>query len=238
MSVTVVVTGVSSGIGLAVAKRLLKESYHVVGLSRRKIDPPVGSVDACFVHECIDFSDLNGLQSQLPSLTDRFRDAGAIVFCAGYGRFGGIEELSYDQITEMVNTNLISTMFLARAFLPIMKRCGQGRLIFIGSESVLSGGRRGAVYTASKAALHGFVKSLRRDCSSDGIHVGLVTPGMVKTDFYDQANFTHGDRAENYVLVQDVAEVVLSMLESRSGTVIDEVRITPLKSVIRRRRTS
>ncbi len=237
MSSVVMVTGVSAGIGLAVAKHLLQNSYEVIGLSRRRAE----GLNECsanrFIQEIVDLSDLDALKEHFPILVNRYADVDAIVFCAGYGRFGGLEEFSYDQITKMVNTNLLSTMFLARAFLPQMKRRQKGRLIFIGSESALSGGRRGAVYTSTKSAIDGFVKSLRRECSSDGIHAGIVTLGMAKSEFYDHAQFTHGASPENFVLPSDVAEAVFVMLESRPGTVIDEVKITPLKSVITRRRT-
>ncbi len=237
MSSMVMVTGVSAGIGSAVGKQLLQNSYEVVGLSRRSAEELKELSANRFIQEIIDLSDLDALKEHLPILVKRYTDVDAIVFCAGYGRFGGFEEFSFDQITRIVSTNLLSTMFLARAFLPQMKRRQKGRLIFIGSESALSGGRRGAVYTSTKSAIDGFVKSLRRECSSDGIHVGIVTPGMAKTEFYDEAQFTHGDSPDNYVLPGDVAEAVNMMLESRPGTVIDEVRITPLKSVITRRRT-
>ena len=237
MSSVVMVTGVSSGIGKAVAKQLLENSYEVVGLSRRCADELKKSFADRFVQENIDLSDLTALKNHFPILAKRYTDVDAIVFCAGYGRFGSLEEFSYDQITDMVNTNLLSTVFLARAFLPQMKQARKGRLIFIGSESALSGGRRGAVYTSTKSATDGFVKSLRRECSSDGIQVGIVTLGMAKTEFYNQAQFTHGDSPDNYVLPKDVAEAVFMMLESRPGSVIDEVKITPLKSVITRRRT-
>lgn len=237
MSSVVMVTGVSAGIGLAVAKQLLQNSHDVVGLSRRSAEALKEFSKDRFIQEIIDLSDLDALNEHFPILVKRHTDIDAIVFCAGYGRFGSLEEFSYDQITKMVNTNLLSAMLLARAFLPQMKQRKKGKLIFIGSESVLSGGRRGAVYTATKSAIEGFVKSLRRECSADGIHAGIVTLGMAKTEFYEKAQFTHGDSPDNYVLPRDVAEAVIMMLESRPGTVIDEVKITPLKSVITRRRT-
>ncbi|MDE0308922.1 MAG: SDR family NAD(P)-dependent oxidoreductase [Acidiferrobacterales bacterium] len=237
MSSKIVVTGTSAGIGLAVARRLLENSHEVIGISRRTSDELNQHFANRFTQEIIDLSEPVAVQERFPILVKRHADVNAIVFCAGYGRFGSLEEFSYDQIARMVNTNLLSTMYLARAFLPQMKRKLSGKLIFIGSESVLSGGRRGAVYTATKSALDGFVKSLRRECSSDGIHAGIVTLGMVKTEFYEQAQFTHGESGDNFILPEDVAEAVAMMLESRPGTVIDEVRITPLKSVITRRRT-
>ena len=234
MSKLVMVTGVSSGIGLAVARRMLKDSHRVVGLSRRNVDESVLPADR-FTHEYIDLGDLNQLSTALPELATKYAEVDGIVFCAGYGKFGNLEENSFEQIADMVNTNLLSTILLTRVFLPQMKQRGEGSLVYIGSESVLSGGRRGAVYTASKSGMDGFVKSLRKECSANAIHVGIVTPGMVKTEFYDQAQFTHGDSPDNYVVPEDVAESVAMMLDSRRGTVIDSIVMTPLKSVITRR---
>ena len=158
------------------------------------------------------------------------------MFCAGYGRFGNLEEFSFDQIQQMINMNLTGQIFLARAFLPQMKSKCYGNIVFISSESILSGGRRGAVYTASKSAIQGLAKSLRNECSSKGIHVGIDVAGMVKTDFYSDAEFTHGEDPENFIEPEDVANAVSLMLNSRFGTVIDEIRATPLKSVIKRRK--
>ncbi len=235
MTVNTIVTGVSSGIGQAVAEMLLSEGRCILGISRRVVEfsVPEGSR---YTHEQMDLSDLQALKTRLPELAKRYRKIDAIVFCAGYGRFGGLEEFSYDQITDLVNTNLIGQIFLTRAFLPEMKRRRQGRLVYISSESVLSGGRRGAVYTASKSAIHGFVKSLRRECSSDGVHASVIIPGMVESGFYDQAEFTHGEDASNHLLAVEVAQVVETVLKSRDGAVFDEILMTPLKSVIRRKR--
>lgn len=108
MSSVVMVTGVSSGIGKAVAKQLLQNSYEVVGLSRRCAEELKESFADRFVQEYIDLSDLNALKDHFPILVKRYTDVDAIVFCAGYGRFGNLEEFSFDQITEMVNTNRFS----------------------------------------------------------------------------------------------------------------------------------
>ena len=90
MSSVVMVTGVSSGIGKAVAKQLLEYSYEVVGLSRRCADELKKSFADRFVQENIDLSDLTALKNHLPILAKRYTDVDAIVFCAGYGRFGSL----------------------------------------------------------------------------------------------------------------------------------------------------
>ncbi len=235
MNCTTLVTGVSSGIGFAIAQQLLKEGHAVLGISRRQVEMENPEIEK-FTSISLDLSDLSNLKTELPKLTEQYSEISSIVFCAGYGRFGNLEEFSFDQIQQMINTNLTGQIFLARAFLPQMKSKHNGNIVFISSESILSGGRRGAVYTASKSAIQGLAKSLRNECSPKGIHVGIVVPGMVKTDFYSDAEFTHGEDPENFIEPQDVANAVSLMLNSRSGTVIDEIRATPLKSVIKRKK--
>ncbi len=114
-----------------------------------------------------------------------------------------------------------------------MKRQGQGNLVFIGSEAALSGSRKGAVYCATKFALRGFAQSLREECSNSGIRSTIVNPGMVKTGFFDNLSFEPGDAEENYILPQDVADAVLTILSARPGTCFDEINLSPLKKVIK-----
>ena len=228
------VTGVSSGIGRAIATLLLQEGHEILGISRLREGSDFPN-QSNLHSRTLDLSKLELLKEELPELANEFPHVSSIVFCAGYGKFGNLEQLSFDQIEHLVNTNFLSHVFLARAFLPNMKKRGKGNLVFIGSESTLSGGRRGAVYVASKSGFTGLAKSLRRECASGGIHVGLVIPGMVRSEFYDQAEFTYGDAPENFVEPEDIARTVSLMLNSRTGTVFDEVVMTPLKSVIRRK---
>ena len=230
----VLVTGTSSGIGRAIALRLLGKGYDVLGISRRPAPPELDS-NPKFCSRAIDLSKVTELKESLSQLSKEYPDVNSIIFCAGYGRFGNLEEFSYDQIIHTVNTNLTAQIMLARAFLPQMKKCGNGRLIFISSEATLSGGRRGAVYTASKAGITGLASALRKECSPSSVYVGVVIPGMVKTEFYDYSEFTHGDSIENYLEPFEVANAVLAMLESSQGTVIDKIVLTPLKTVIKRR---
>ena len=113
-----------------------------------------------------------------------------------------------------------------------MKRQKRGDLIFIGSEAALAGGRKGAIYAASKFALRGLAQSLRQECATSGVRVALINPGMVQTPFYQGTHFTHGAAPENYIRPEDVAEAVLLILTARPETVFDEINLSPLKKVI------
>ena len=113
-----------------------------------------------------------------------------------------------------------------------MRRRGRGRLIFIGSEAALAAGKKGALYCASKFGLRGFSLSLRDDCASDGIQVSLVNPGMVRSPFFDKLPFAPGKRSENAIDVDDVARIVMQILECSPDIVIDEINLSPrLKSI-------
>ncbi len=228
------VTGCSSGIGEAVANRLLAEGHQVLGVSRSRGRSSV-DFDSKFQFESVDLSDLRMLEVSLPKLAKAYPDVDSIVFCAGIGRFGNLEEFSYVQIAQIIEVNLTAQLFLAKAFLSLFKSRRRGNLVFIGSESALSGGRRGVAYTASKSGIQGIARALRSECSASGVHIGVVTLGMTKSKFYDAAKFTHGDLPENFIRPEDVADAVSLMLHSRAGTVIDEIRMSPLKSVIQRK---
>jgi short-subunit dehydrogenase len=133
-----------------------------------------------------------------------------------------------------MDLNFTSQAYVTRVLLPDMKKNGFGHLIFIGSEAALSGGRQGAIYSASKFALRGMAQSLREECASSNIRISILNPGMVKTEFFDDLSFRHGAEPEHYIEPDDVAAVALLALETRRGTVIDEINLSPLKKVIRR----
>jgi len=226
----VIVTGASSGIGRAVTLRLLQDNYHVLGIARNFSRHPLDHGQ--FVAEEMDLSNIEALPEKFALLAKTNPDVGAIVFCAGRGQFGALEEFSYSQMQEIVNLNFLSQAYLAKAFLPVMKKRKIGKLVFIGSESALKGARKGAIYCASKFALRGMAQALRDECSKSGIAVSIINPGMVKTPFFDALNFEPGRDSENYLLPEDVANAVSFVLHARADAVIDEINLSPLKNVV------
>ena len=222
------VTGASSGIGRAIAEHLLQQGYRVTGISRRE---QMDSLGENFSAECIDLGKLGSLET---ALGERLleRDFDCFVHAAGRGDFGSIEQFSVAQMEESIRVNLLSGMVICRGLVPRMRRRGGGRIVFIGSESALSAGRKGALYSAAKFGLRGFCQALREDCASDGIQVSLVNPGMVRSPFFDKLAFAPGAQPENAIEVDDVATIVLQILQASSNIVIDEINLSPrVKSI-------
>lgn len=225
---TIIVTGASRGIGLAVAKRLNEAGARVVGISRTAPADHAG-----FMHHVeLDLSETNHLPAKLRRIAAAHPDASAVVLNAGAGRFGDLEQFSSEQVQALVQLNLVSPMLVAREFLPALKRRGAGDLVFIGSEAALRGGRRGAVYSATKFGLRGFVQSLRQECGSAGVRVGIVNPGMVATAFFDDLAFRPGQDRGQHLVAEDVADAVAFMLAARPGAVVDEINLSPAQHVI------
>jgi len=225
---TALVTGASSGIGLATARSLYSSGYWVQGIARdfsnTDFDPLIKSE--------LDLSQIDNLANALKE----FKSApNVLVLNAGYGRFGGIEQFSHDQIRRLVDTNLVSNLFLIKHFLPMMKQQGGGDIVLIGSESAVQGAKAGAVYCATKFAIRGLAQSLRADCSTAGIRVILVNPGPVGSNFFDQLNFEPQPSDEFEIPVESVAEAIMSALRQPRTVVVDEINIQPMKRSFRKK---
>jgi 3-hydroxy acid dehydrogenase / malonic semialdehyde reductase len=223
MTESILVTGASSGIGLAVAETLIKSGYSVTGLCRR--DLPESIRQHCDVLN-IDLSDLKSVDRQLKEhLKTRHYDG--LVHCAGIGRFGSVEQFSADQINQAIQINLTAPILLARRLIPLMRGRKKGRFVFMGSESALVAGKKGALYSAAKFGLRGFCQALRQDCAGDGIQVSLVNPGMVRSPFFDDQRFAPGADEKNAILPQQVADIVQQILQANDNFVFDEVNLSP-----------
>ena len=223
------VTGASSGIGRAICRRLLTEGYRVIGAGRR--DPSADFDATAFEHLPLDLADTAASAAAIETLVAS-HDIEILVHAAGYGRFGSIEQFSVAQIEQAITVNLTSALVICRSLVPAMRRRARGQLLFIGSESALQAGRKGAVYSAAKFGLRGFCQALRDDCARDGLRVSLVNPGMVRSPFFDHLDFAPGEAPENAITVDALADLVWQILQTPADIVIDEVNLTPrVKSI-------
>jgi len=230
----IIVTGSSSGIGRAITVHLLEKNYRVIGIARNRQGTPIEHEG--YVNLSMDLEDLEALPDRLQDLMNNYPEVQGIVFCAGRGQFGSLEEFSYSQIRSLMDLNFLSQAYLAKAYLPLFKKRGDGDLIFIGSESALKGSRKGAVYCASKFAVRGLAQALRDECSKSNVRVTLVNPGMVNSAFFDELDFEPGKDPENFLVPEDIAQTIAYILSTRSVLSVDEINLSPLKNVVQHKK--
>jgi short-subunit dehydrogenase len=183
-----VITGGSSGIGLAVAEELARAGVKVVLGARRtdRLEEAVRGINSYGgVAEAVTIDVAR--EADVVRLVTRARDVFGrldIMVCnAGFGYYGSIDEMPSDVMQRMVDVNFMGSFYGARAALPIFRQQGHGHLIFISSIV----GKRGipfmSGYSATKAAQAGFAESLRAEFAGTDIHVSTVFPVSTTTEF-------------------------------------------------------
>jgi short-subunit dehydrogenase len=192
----VIITGASSGIGEATARQFAQAGYCVVLAARRVerlqslLDEVVqmggeGLVVPTDVCQLVDIENLVSLTM------DRFGRIDVLFNNAGIGRFKWLEDLSVEEIENLIRINLMGVIYTSRAVLPHMIKRRSGSIINMVSIAGLIGSPTYSIYAASKYAVRGFSEALRREVAVFGIRVSGIYPGAVSTEF---ANHTQAKR--------------------------------------------
>lgn len=176
------VTGGSSGLGLAIAKELASQGATVVITGRRQaqLDEAVSAIGANASAIKTDMADLADLETLFQSIKGRHGRLDVLVANAGIGEvvpLGAITEEHFDRI---FNTNVKGVTFTVQGALPLMAR--GSAIVLIGSTSSIDPGAGMSVYGATKAALRNLVRSWIQDIKDSGIRINLVSPGPVNTE--------------------------------------------------------
>lgn len=181
------ITGASSGIGLATAKALKQAGYRVFGTSRRA----VASVDGITMLVC-DVTSETSVQNMVAELLQQTGRIDLLVNNAGIGLVAGAEESSTAQAQALFDVNVFGITRVTNAVLPTMRHQKEGRIINMSSILGLIPAPYGALYAATKHAVEGYSESLDHELRTFGIRVVLVEPGLTRTAF--EENLTRPDR--------------------------------------------
>ena len=200
-----VVTGSSSGIGSAIVKLLSDKGYKVYGISRR------GELRA-------DVRNYEEIKKAIDRIAEGEGGLDILVVNAGIARVGYVEDLEISDWMDVIDTNLNGAFYTVKAALPYIRE--GGHIVFIGSIAGKRAFPGWAAYCASKWGLLGFANSLGEELKGK-IKVSTVLPGAVDTSLWEGIR----DLREKMLRAEDVARVVLSVLESDGW--IREVEILP-----------
>ena len=197
---TALITGASSGIGEAIARRFAAEGYRVLSAQRRPA--PVGeSLSA-------DLLQPGAAQAVMAQVRARTDSLDVLVNNAGLMLEGTAEESSEADWQAQMDLNLSLPFMLIREALPLLRKSGGGAIVNIGSVEGLAANPRHPAYAASKAGLHGLTRAIAVDEGPRGVRCNAVAPGWIDTplnlDFIDSLT---GDTAAFHAGLKDIHPV-------------------------------
>ncbi|MEH7483772.1 SDR family oxidoreductase [Neobacillus drentensis] len=215
---TIIITGAGSGLGKELAHLFSQKGYHLLLTGRNfdkltttkaEIEANGGSADIL----PIDIGNAKDVSKKAEEISQTYNIYG-LVNNAGVGHFGPFVEMNEHHITEMINTNVLGTLMMTKAILPLLLKTSEGRILNIISTAGLRGKVNEAVYVASKFAIRGFTESLQKEYEGRGIKFNAVYMGGMDTPFWD--NSDHVKDTSRFRSPREVAEMIIEQMDQDS----------------------
>jgi len=232
----VIVTGGSRGLGLGIVRRLVCEGYGAIAVARQMSDPLASTIEQAEASRpgSLDFLpfDLSDVQ-EIPNLVKKVRkDFGPIyglVNNAAQGSDGALALMHTSQIERLIRVNTLSPIVLTKYVVRHMMADGGGRVVNVASIVGFTGYSGLSVYSATKASLIGFTRSLAREVGPRGVNVNAVAPGFLDTEMTQgldgegRAKVARRSALGRFPEVDDVADAVEFLLGSRAKSITGTV---------------
>ncbi|MFN7992379.1 MAG: SDR family oxidoreductase [Bryobacteraceae bacterium] len=225
-----IVTGGTRGIGRAIAVSLLKAgaSVAVCGRARETVQGFLKDVEqeasGRVYCEAADISKLEDVERFFKSVDRTLGGVDYLVNNAGIGVFKSVADLTPEDWHRVIDLNLSGLYYCSHEALPRMKKRGGGYIINISSLAGKNPFAGGAAYNASKFGVNGFSEAMMMDHRYDAVRVSYLMPGSVDTDFS-----TRSGSAPWKIQPEDVAEVVMMLLQLPERTLVSRVEMRPSK---------
>jgi 3-oxoacyl-[acyl-carrier protein] reductase len=185
----VIVTGGSRGIGLGIGQRLVERGYRVIAVARNPnplLDAAMQEAEAVqpgsFQFVQCDLAETAAIPGLVKSVRKDYGPITGLVNNAGISFEGALALMPTAQIEQLVRVNMLAPMILTKYVVRSMMADGGGRIVNISSITALTGYSGLSVYSATKASLLGFTRSLAREVGPMGVNVNAVAPGFVDTE--------------------------------------------------------
>jgi len=195
---SVIVTGGSRGLGLAIASRLAECGYRVIAVARRESEALRLAGESVERRRCgaldfraFDLTDIAAMPQWVRSMRKELGPIHGLVNNAGLGTSGVLATMRDDRIEQLVRLNTVSPITLTKYVVRSMMVERAGRIVNIASIVSLTGYSGLSVYAATKASLVGFTKSLAREVGPLGINVNAIAPGFVDTEMTQELTQGH-----------------------------------------------
>jgi NAD(P)-dependent dehydrogenase (short-subunit alcohol dehydrogenase family) len=184
------ITGTSTGIGLATAVALAKAGYTTVATMRDTaragaLQERAAAEGVTVELERLDVTDQGSIDAAISAVIDRHERIDVLVNNAGSGFLGTVEQTSTEDARRVFDVDFFGVWSMTKAVLPHMRAAGSGRIINIASVGGIAGQPFNDAYCAAKFAVEGLSEALAPVARRLGIHVSVIEPGAVNTSFVD-----------------------------------------------------
>jgi NAD(P)-dependent dehydrogenase (short-subunit alcohol dehydrogenase family) len=233
-----IVTGGTRGIGLAIARAIVRDGgcVTITGRSQPAVDEAVRSMAAAagdasrVAGAAVDVRDRAGIDTLVAGAVRRFGSLDTLINNAGVGAFADVASMSDADWDRTIATNLTGVFNCSRAAIPALRASGGGWIITIASLAGRNYFPGGAAYCASKAGVVAFSEALMQEVRHDNIRVSVVMPGSVAAEFGGSP--VRDDDAWK-LAPDDVAQVVIDLLHHPGRSLPSKVEIRPSKPAAR-----
>ena len=235
---TILITGATSGIGLAAAKKLANDENQLILCGRRqqKLDEISKELSAItnVLSLCFNVSDKNEVNKILENLPREFSSIDILINNAGNAHgLDTIQEGSLEDWDNMIDSNVKGLLYVSRVIIPKMIENQNGHIINIGSLAGREVYEKGNIYCATKHAVNAISKAMRIDLNKTGIKVSEINPGLVETDFSNVRFKGDSDRAEKVyqgykaLEAKDIADIIEFVINRPSHVNIADILVLP-----------
>jgi short-subunit dehydrogenase len=215
---TAVLTGTSSGIGEALARRLASDGWKLLLVARREDRLQALANELGAIYEAADLTDADAVARVAKRAESEFDRLDLLVNNAGgnrkRGEFGDAD-YGYDYVREVMEQNFDSAVRVTEALLPFLRRSAPSAIVNVGSIAGRIARPRVGAYNAAKFALNGWTEGLHHEEKAHGVHVGLVTPGFIATEGFPQEQLVN--KATTRWMVGNVDQAVDAILKAAGG---------------------
>lgn len=236
MNKTALVTGATSGIGEAIARKLSAENYRIILNGRRpdRLEKIRSELKGDVLLMPVDVRDRAALESFVHNLPDDWKKIDVLVNNAGLAAgLSSFEDGKFDHWDRMVDTNIKGLLYVSRLVVPLMIAAQTGHIINISSIAGKEVYALGNVYCATKHAVDALNRSMRIDLSKYPIKVSAVNPGAVETEFSvvrfdgDEEKAKKVYEGFENLVAEDIAEAVSFILNRPPHVNINDLTIMP-----------